>query len=145
MALVAKAFTKPVYVASESYKFARLYPLSQVGIKRHTLPINSIPSPLYRRVSVAPFSLCPPPVAPLKPHPPCILSSQSDLPETRAEQRPLAPWDPSLLPSGPAAALISLENPACDYTPASALTLLFTDLGILTPAAVSDELIRLYQ
>jgi translation initiation factor 2B subunit (eIF-2B alpha/beta/delta family) len=32
-----------------------------------------------------------------------------------------------------------------DFTPAEYITLLFTDLGVLTPAAVSDELIRMYQ
>jgi len=31
-----------------------------------------------------------------------------------------------------------------DYTPPQHITLLFTDLGILTPSAVSDELIKLY-
>ena len=31
-----------------------------------------------------------------------------------------------------------------DYTPPSYITLLFTDLGVLTPSAVSDELIKLY-
>lgn len=31
-----------------------------------------------------------------------------------------------------------------DYTPPIYITLLFTDLGILTPSAVSDELIKLY-
>ena len=36
-------------------------------------------------------------------------------------------------------------SPACDFTPSTYITLLFTDLGVLTPAAVSDELIRLYQ
>ena len=30
--MVAKALRKPVYVAAESYKFARLYPLSQRDI-----------------------------------------------------------------------------------------------------------------
>jgi translation initiation factor eIF-2B subunit alpha len=40
---------------------------------------------------------------------------------------------------------ISVENPPCDFTPAKYITLLFTDLGVLTPSAVSDELIRLYQ
>ena len=36
------------------------------------------------------------------------------------------------------------EHPQVDYTPPGYLTLLFTDLGILTPSAVSDELIKLY-
>ncbi|XP_002739896.1 translation initiation factor eIF2B subunit alpha-like [Saccoglossus kowalevskii] len=36
------------------------------------------------------------------------------------------------------------EHPITDYTPPSYITLLFTDLGVLTPSAVSDELIKLY-
>lgn len=36
------------------------------------------------------------------------------------------------------------EHPLVDYTPPSYITLLFTDLGVLTPSAVSDELIKLY-
>ena len=40
---------------------------------------------------------------------------------------------------------VSFVSPACDYTPAEYITLLFTDLGVLTPSAVSDELIKLYQ
>jgi translation initiation factor eIF-2B subunit alpha len=36
-------------------------------------------------------------------------------------------------------------NPSSDLTPPSLISLLFTDLGVLTPSAVSDELIKLYQ
>lgn len=36
------------------------------------------------------------------------------------------------------------KSPSVDYTSAEYITLLFTDLGVLTPSAVSDELIRLY-
>ena len=36
-------------------------------------------------------------------------------------------------------------HPRIDYTPPHYITLLFTDLGVLTPSAVSDELIKLYQ
>lgn len=39
---------------------------------------------------------------------------------------------------------LSDEHPIIDYTPPSLITLLFTDLGVLTPSAVSDELIKLY-
>jgi len=35
-------------------------------------------------------------------------------------------------------------SPRVDYTPPGLISLLFTDLGILTPSAVSDELINLY-
>ena len=65
---------------------------------------------------------------------------QSDLPETRDEQSPLKPAN------GRAAfpAKLAVDNPSADYTPPAFITLLFTDLGILTPSAVSDELIKLY-
>eukprot|EP00047_Mylnosiga_fluctuans_P010376 m.15983 g.15983 ORF g.15983 m.15983 type:complete len:273 (-) comp3086_c0_seq1:55-873(-) len=36
------------------------------------------------------------------------------------------------------------HQPTMDYTPPSFISLLFTDLGVLTPSAVSDELIKLY-
>ncbi|KAI0226292.1 Translation initiation factor eIF-2B subunit alpha [Lamellibrachia satsuma] len=39
---------------------------------------------------------------------------------------------------------LTKEHPMVDYTPPAYITLLFTDLGVLTPSAVSDELIKLY-
>lgn len=87
VALAAKAHGVPVYVAAESFKFARLFPLSQREL------------PMERKG----FSLSP------------------------------------LLPPS-----VAVENPSRDYTPPQYLDLLFTDLGVLTPAAVSDELIQLY-
>ena len=38
-----------------------------------------------------------------------------------------------------------IQEAALDYTPPEYITLLLTDLGVLTPSAVSDELIKLYQ
>jgi len=39
---------------------------------------------------------------------------------------------------------IVVDSPVVDFTPPQYITLLFTDLGVLTPSAVSDELIKLY-
>eukprot|EP01136_Pigoraptor_vietnamica_P034162 Opistho-1_new@97823 len=39
---------------------------------------------------------------------------------------------------------VKFMNPSVDYTPPAYISLLFTDLGVLTPSAVSDELIKLY-
>ncbi|CAN1827822.1 Translation initiation factor eIF-2B subunit alpha [Linum perenne] len=87
IALVAHSMDKPVYVAAESYKFARLYPLSQKDMEPALRPINfGVPIP----------------------------------------------------------AKVEVETSARDYTPPQYLTLLFTDLGVLTPSVVSDELIQLY-
>ncbi|XP_020587415.1 translation initiation factor eIF-2B subunit alpha [Phalaenopsis equestris] len=87
IALVAHCLNKPVYVAAESYKFARLYPLDQKDLTPAIRPIEfGVP-----------------------------------------------------IPSG-----VEVERNARDYTPPQFLTLLFTDLGVLTPSVVSDELIQLY-
>lgn len=87
IALVAHCMNKPVYVAAESYKFARLYPLDQKDLAPAIHPIEfGVP-----------------------------------------------------IPSG-----VEVERNARDYTPPQYLTLLFTDLGVLTPSVVSDELIQLY-
>lgn len=39
---------------------------------------------------------------------------------------------------------LETEHPLIDYTNPSLLTLLFTDIGILSPSAISDELVKLY-
>ncbi|CAA7018508.1 unnamed protein product [Microthlaspi erraticum] len=87
IALVAHSMNKPVYVAAESYKFARLYPLDQKDLEPALRPID--------------FDVPVPPK-------------------------------------------VEVERSARDYTPPQYLTLLFTDLGVLTPSVVSDELIQLY-
>ncbi|XP_048613270.1 translation initiation factor eIF-2B subunit alpha [Brassica napus] len=87
IALVAHSMNKPVYVAAESYKFARLYPLDQKDMAPALRPIE--------------FGVKIP-------------------------------------------AKVEVERSARDYTPPQYLTLLFTDLGVLSPSVVSDELIQLY-
>lgn len=93
VAICAHAHGKPFYVAAESYKFARLYPLSQADL------------PHYNNHN----------------HQPKVNTEDSSISK------------------------VKVENPYVDFTPAKFITLLFTDLGVLTPSAVSDELIRLYQ
>ncbi|KAI9296144.1 nagb/rpia/CoA transferase-like protein [Neoconidiobolus thromboides FSU 785] len=39
---------------------------------------------------------------------------------------------------------IMVKTPSLDYTPPSYISLLVTDLGVLTPSGVSDELVKLY-
>jgi len=92
MAIVAKACKKPVYIAAESTKFARLFPLSMDDLPKHEAA----------REHAAFVGRGPPP--------------------------------PGLL----------VEKPWADCMPPSYITLLFTDLGVLTPSAVSDELIKLF-
>lgn len=87
IALCAKMLNKPVYVAVESFKFVRFYPLNN----------RDIPDEFKYKYST-------------------IVSGKD----------------------------LKYEHPLIDYTNPGLLTLLFTDIGILTPSAVSDELVKLY-
>mmetsp|Transcript_16559 Transcript_16559/g.56436 ORF Transcript_16559/g.56436 Transcript_16559/m.56436 type:complete len:350 (-) Transcript_16559:1029-2078(-) len=88
LALAARTLSKPFYVAAESYKFARLFPVNQ-----RDLPLDAKPVAFDK----------------------CVQGN------------------------------IMVESPSRDYCPPGFISLLFTDLGVLTPAAVSDELIQLYR
>ncbi|GMF57579.1 unnamed protein product [Phytophthora fragariaefolia] len=95
-AVIAQAMKKQFYVAAESYKFARLYPLTQRDVpQKHMAAISG------------------------------DLAGDSSTDETMKD--------------------VSFASPFFDYTPPGYIALMFTDLGVLTPSAVSDELIKLYQ
>jgi translation initiation factor eIF-2B subunit alpha len=114
-AIVAKAFHKPFYVATESYKFARIFPLSQRDLPEE----NEISAPLVFKTK----------------------GGAIDGEEDEEDDGTCFNVGDALAPQSP----VTGVSPACDYTPANYITLLFTDLGVLTPSAVSDELIKLYQ
>ncbi|KAJ2697640.1 translation initiation factor eIF-2B subunit alpha [Coemansia sp. IMI 203386] len=94
LAIIAKAAKKPFYALAESFKFVRLYPLSQYDL------------PTFR----------------------------SDLLSFKDKADIKVDWQAEL----------SRSNPMLDYTPPDLITLMFTDLGVMTPSGVSDELIKFY-
>lgn len=85
IAVVASSLNVPVFVAAESMKFTRMFPLTQAESK---------------------------------------LRLQEQIENTGLNEKNLV---------------------QTDFTPPGYIKLLFTDIGIFTPSAVSDELIRLYQ
>jgi len=91
IAIMAQAHKKAFYVAAESFKFTRLYPLDQ----------NDLPLP--------------------------------------APSNDTSSFTTEVLPD-----LVKVQVPTVDYTPPQYISLLLTDLGVLTPSAISDELIKLY-
>lgn len=185
--IVAKQLKKPFYVAVESYKFARMYPLTQrdissmcdfgidedeneeeaggayqrKGAKRNaSITERDISDSVFGEAeSIDDFS-----------------SLKIDVPQKSNENKedlgtPGTPGTPGgLLYSNSSDNLIIhrgsnnssrvditqagspelsekkvvIDHSMIDLTPAEYITLMFTDLGVLTPAAVSDELIRLY-
>lgn len=100
MGVCAKELKKPFYVLAESFKFSRLFPLSQSDL------------PVEYKVRLIQLNI--------------NLLGSSALQYSSKDGH------------------IRKEHPLVDYTPPAYITLLFTDLGILTPSAVSDELINLY-
>ncbi|KAE8992138.1 hypothetical protein PR003_g19527 [Phytophthora rubi] len=95
-AVIAQALKKQFYVAAESYKFARLYPLTQ----------RDVPQKQMAAISGD-------------------IAGGEPTDETMKN--------------------VTFASPFFDYTPPGYIALMFTDLGVLTPSAVSDELIKLYQ
>lgn len=118
LACCAKASGKPFYAAAESYKFARLYPLQQSDLPSH---------------ANVPFAMCDTTTIKNK----SSSNYQDSSSSSTTTPPPIAPLELDKS--------IQVENPPVDFTPSKFITLLFTDLGVLTPSAVSDELIRLYQ
>ena len=160
IALVAKALKRPFYVAVESYKFARMYPLAQRDIKDMcmcaTYDCNQGIKAGEQSPRIVMSISTPPPVPPSRsPKRSPLHGSMSP----RNSNKMTLPTAPPSLPGVPTTRRVrSLSsssvtstghfehlNLTIDFTPAEYITLLFTDLGVLTPAAVSDELIRLYQ
>lgn len=55
MAVLAKAFNVPFYVAAESYKFARLFPLDQRDLPEGKIPKAAFSAPEGTAEAVATF------------------------------------------------------------------------------------------
>jgi translation initiation factor eIF-2B subunit alpha len=114
LAVCAHAAGKPVYVAAESYKFARWYPLQQSDL------------PYYHSADN-------------------MTKTAKALDNHGGGGEPPGPESSDAGATTAATNRVRMEVPSVDFTPSQFITLLFTDLGVLTPSAVSDELIRLYQ
>lgn len=132
LGVMAKELSVPLYVAAESYKFTRMYPLNNADLPEmgkgdgvggslrflDTLAWSANDSNKYHSEKE---------------------EEGTGAERTTTDSSSLHPYVVNLPPS------VSIKNPPCDFTQVKYITLLFTDLGVLTPSAVSDELIRLYQ
>ncbi|XMA17992.1 hypothetical protein WAI453_010783 [Rhynchosporium graminicola] len=112
IALLAKAAGKPFYVAAESHKFVRLYPLGQydLGIDQQVIEFQT-----------------------------------EDSKELTNDERTFADRTPTDEYFG------NMDSPkpnsavdAVDFTPPALVSALITESGVLTPSAVSEELISVW-
>ena len=99
ISMIAKALSKPFYVAAESIKFVRIFPLRQNEIPRRERP----------------YVVCP--------------HCRKEAAEALGKED---------------CGLVHFLNPLRDYTPPEYITLIFTDLGVITPSSVGEDLLKLY-
>ncbi|KAJ7109348.1 nagb/rpia/CoA transferase-like protein [Mycena epipterygia] len=117
IAIIAKAANKPFYALAESYKFHRLFPLSQYDLPSHNPRILSFPSPIEQ-------------------------SSVAENPASSASLK--SPSASEALSSSITPEDIAKNNPDVDYTRPDLISLVFSELGSLTPEGVSQYLVGMF-
>jgi translation initiation factor eIF-2B subunit alpha len=123
IAIIARAANKPFYALAESYKFHRLFPLSQYDLPSHNSKILSFPRPLLAdRINATT-------------HDSTSSTDRSPLPTSDK---------PDLVPPRITQEQISQNNPDVDYTRPDLISLVFSDVGSLTPEGVSQYLVGMF-
>jgi len=123
IAIIAKYANKPFYALAESFKFRRLFPLSQYDLPTHGPGILPFP----RHV--------PPPASATNEQPPGDGLQDAG--------PPVGPGTGSLERKSMSAEQIAL-NPEVDYTKPDLISLVISDVGILTPEGVSHYLVGMF-
>ncbi|OCH95521.1 nagb/rpia/CoA transferase-like protein [Obba rivulosa] len=123
IAIIAKAANKPFYALAESYKFHRLFPLSQYDLPTHNPDILSLPS-LPQRGSGTDSTPSSPALRATDGSPPSKTAVSSARLTMTAEQ--------------------IARNPGVDYTRPDLISLVFSDVGVLTPEGVSQYLVGMF-
>ncbi|EGE82347.1 hypothetical protein RJZ56_003896 [Blastomyces dermatitidis] len=126
--LLAKAEGKPFYVVAESHKFVRLYPLGQydLPIKQNVVDFKMDQSSESARTTSSDQT-----------------GSQNHEHATK-EPRNHLNTPPSEQTPTPTEEKISIKQDAVDFTPPHLISALITESGVLTPSAVSEELIKIW-
>ena len=128
LGLLAKAMDKPFYVASESYKFVRMFPLGQddLPIEQDILKFETDPrKPADRETNL----------------------KQGDMGKGEIVQEAkdyLSVRDTATQATNHAPMDLTAHTAAIDYTPPDLISALITENGILTPNAVAEEVIKLW-
>ncbi|KAJ3744644.1 hypothetical protein DFH05DRAFT_1071314 [Lentinula detonsa] len=117
IAIIAKAANKPFYALAESYKFHRMFPLSQYDLPSHNPGVLSFPQTMSARARPASSGL------PSKASS-VLFDNGSPIRITQED--------------------IARNNPDVDYTRPDLISLVFSDVGSLTPEGVSQYLVGMF-
>lgn len=136
LGLLARSAGKPVYVAAESYKFVRLYPLGMqdLPVRQRVIefePLDDREDDEDEDEDVENHSN--PPVPRPATDPPTTATSEATA-TTAHPQRTRAQRTQG----------ITKLDEMVDFTPPNLIAALITENGVLTPSAVSEELIKLW-
>ncbi|KAF9519976.1 hypothetical protein BS47DRAFT_1370529 [Hydnum rufescens UP504] len=134
MAIIAKAANKPLYALAESYKFLRSFPLSQYDLPSHSPNVLRVPTQHASKSSTS-----------------ASRNSTSSIKSARSSNR-CHPMGSRTMGNKSSASYIPLtmtvdqlaNNPEVDYTRPDLITLVFSDVGILTPSGVSQFLVGIF-
>ncbi|KZP02859.1 nagb/rpia/CoA transferase-like protein [Athelia psychrophila] len=127
MAIIAKAANKPFYALAESYKFHRLFPLSQYDLPTHNPSILSFPRTVPSLPGAAALSSFP--------------DAHSERENSAMKSR--SPTSAISVPLSMTSEQIS-RNPDVDYTRPDLISLVFSDVGQLTSEGVSQYLVGMF-
>ncbi|SGZ22900.1 BQ5605_C022g09558 [Microbotryum silenes-dioicae] len=150
VAVVAKAMGKPLYALAESFKFTRLFPLSQYDLPT-SLPNPPLTFPDFTNTSSsipdARESTTTTTTASDSTLDPSSLSPFSEATSSSTPPPP-TPSRPMINSAIPQALEMTDQmirnNPTLDYTTPDLITLIISDLGCLTPSGVSDALLSIF-
>jgi len=128
--LLAKAMGKPFYVVAESHKFVRLYPLGQ-----YDLPIDQRVIDFKTEEDIAAEAVQP-------------VNKNNGNPSSSAELNLLPEEKKSdnerSLNGEHDTNARAVRHDVVDFTPPHLISALITESGVLTPSAVSEELIKIW-
>lgn len=156
MAVLAKAAAKPLYVVAESHKFVRMFPLGQydLGVEQNVLDFTTTQksgSPSEKRAAGAAETGLMTPKAERSDSRP---GSSGVASENDAEWFPSTGKIPSVKDiedyfghheeDSAQHITTSQRMDTVDYTPPDLISALVAEAGVLTPSAVSEELIKLW-
>lgn len=114
IALLAKAAGKPFYVAAESHKFVRLYPLGQydLGIDQKIIEFKT--------------------------------EDEGDLTKEIGDKTPTVTEREEYFANEIELRKSNAAGEAVDFTPPALVSALITETGVMTPSSVSEELISMW-
>ncbi|KAI9724018.1 MAG: hypothetical protein M1812_000736 [Candelaria pacifica] len=133
--LLAKAAGKPFYVVAESHKFVRIYPLGQ-----YDLPINQKVVDFKTAIEDKSAPKSEDNGTELEPISEEVLETGWNE-KTPKVQEKMEYFDSSI---GDGMENDTRTHDAVDFTPPDLISALITESGVLTPSAVSEELIKIW-